>query len=72
MDEFPDELAGFDKAWNGNARKQLPGWTGSFLGHNGIGMLSQPVMCFLIFVLVELEYIFSNESMHMCSLIVKI
>lgn len=32
-----DELAGFDEAWNGNARKQLPGWTGSFIGHNDIG-----------------------------------
>ncbi|XWS49812.1 hypothetical protein CRYUN_Cryun12cG0035000 [Craigia yunnanensis] len=32
-----DELAGFEEAWNGNARKHLPGWSGSFNGRDSIG-----------------------------------
>ncbi|XP_022759207.1 myeloid leukemia factor 1-like [Durio zibethinus] len=32
-----DELAGFEEAWNGNARKYLPGWSGNFNGHDSIG-----------------------------------
>ncbi|XP_031268244.1 uncharacterized protein LOC116126715 [Pistacia vera] len=32
-----DELADFEEAWDGNARKYLPGWTGSFSGHNKMG-----------------------------------
>ncbi|ESR53652.1 hypothetical protein CICLE_v10024304mg, partial [Citrus x clementina] len=35
-----DELDGFEEAWNGNARKVLPGWTGSFIGHNEMGSVS--------------------------------
>lgn len=40
MDELPDEFGGFEEAWNGNARKVLPGWTGNFIGHNQLGMFS--------------------------------
>lgn len=40
MDELAGELGGFEEAWNGNARKVLPGWTGSFIGQNGMGMIS--------------------------------
>ena len=36
---FPDEIAGFEEAWNGNARKHLPGWSGSFNGHDTIGKI---------------------------------
>lgn len=36
---FLDELADFEEAWDGNARKYLPGWTGSFRGHNNIGKI---------------------------------
>ncbi|XWS61908.1 hypothetical protein CRYUN_Cryun07bG0164800 [Craigia yunnanensis] len=32
-----DELAGFEESWNGNAPKHLPGWSGSFNGHDSIG-----------------------------------
>ncbi|XP_022735826.1 uncharacterized protein LOC111289229 [Durio zibethinus] len=32
-----DKLAGFEEAWNGNARKHLPGWSGSLNGHDAIG-----------------------------------
>lgn len=35
-----DELDGFEEAWNGNARKVLPGWTGSFIGRNEMGSVS--------------------------------
>ncbi|KAF2298972.1 hypothetical protein GH714_029467 [Hevea brasiliensis] len=32
-----DELAGFEEAWKGSARQCLPGWSGSFSGHDSIG-----------------------------------
>ncbi|KAK8676447.1 hypothetical protein V6N13_142021 [Hibiscus sabdariffa] len=32
-----DELTGFEEAWNGNARKHLPGWSGVYNGHDTIG-----------------------------------
>ncbi|PPR95721.1 hypothetical protein GOBAR_AA24957 [Gossypium barbadense] len=31
-----DELPGFEKSWKGNAQKRLPGWSGSFIGHDKI------------------------------------
>lgn len=37
--EFPDELTGFEEAWNGSARGHLPGWSGTFNGHDRIGMI---------------------------------
>lgn len=36
---LPDELAGFEESWNGNAQKHLPGWSGSFNGHDSIGKI---------------------------------
>lgn len=37
-----DELAGFEEAWKGNARKYLPGWNGDFRGHDmGAGSSGQ-------------------------------
>lgn len=36
---FPDELSGFEEAWNGNARKHLPGLSGNFIGHDSIGKI---------------------------------
>ncbi|KAL5815268.1 hypothetical protein ACOSQ3_026058 [Xanthoceras sorbifolium] len=35
-----DELSGFEEAWNGNARKHMPGWTSNIIGHNNIGASS--------------------------------
>ncbi|KAL4280491.1 hypothetical protein GQ457_03G020380 [Hibiscus cannabinus] len=32
-----DELTGFEEAWNGNARKHLPGWSGVYNTHDTIG-----------------------------------
>ncbi|XP_010540008.1 PREDICTED: uncharacterized protein LOC104813900 isoform X2 [Tarenaya hassleriana] len=32
-----DELAGFEQAWDGNARNSLPGWTGSIGSSTGAG-----------------------------------
>ncbi|KAG4206490.1 hypothetical protein ERO13_A03G011700v2 [Gossypium hirsutum] len=32
-----DELTGFEEAWNGNARKHLPGWSGSSNVHDTTG-----------------------------------
>ncbi|GMJ04817.1 hypothetical protein HRI_004151000 [Hibiscus trionum] len=32
-----DELTGFEEAWNGNARKHLPGWSGVSNNHDTIG-----------------------------------
>ncbi|TYG77455.1 hypothetical protein ES288_D03G195900v1 [Gossypium darwinii] len=32
-----DELSGFEEAWNGNARKHLPGWSGSSNVHDTTG-----------------------------------
>jgi len=37
MGEFPDELSGFEEAWNGNAKKHMPGLAGNFIGHNNMG-----------------------------------
>lgn len=33
-----DELTGFEEAWSGNARKHLPGWSGSFTTLDGMGV----------------------------------
>jgi len=35
-----DELVGFEEAWNGKARKHLPGRTGSFGGQHNVGIRS--------------------------------
>ncbi|KAI9174088.1 hypothetical protein LWI28_011789 [Acer negundo] len=35
-----DQLSGFEQAWNGNARKHMPGWTGNLTGHNNMGASS--------------------------------
>ncbi|XP_022719561.1 uncharacterized protein LOC111277392 isoform X2 [Durio zibethinus] len=35
-----DELAGFEKSWNVNAQKHLPGWSASFNGHDSIEYMS--------------------------------
>ncbi|PPD86188.1 hypothetical protein GOBAR_DD16853 [Gossypium barbadense] len=32
-----DELPGFEESWKGKAQKRLPGWSGSFIGHDNIG-----------------------------------
>ncbi|KAE8699872.1 hypothetical protein F3Y22_tig00110569pilonHSYRG00105 [Hibiscus syriacus] len=32
-----NELTGFEESWNGKAQKHLPGWSGSFIGHDTIG-----------------------------------
>lgn len=37
--EFLDELVDFEKAWDGNARKHLRGWTGHISGHNNMGKI---------------------------------
>nr|KJB20819.1 hypothetical protein B456_003G166700 [Gossypium raimondii] len=34
-----DELSGFEEAWNGNARKHLPGWSGSSNVHDATGKI---------------------------------
>lgn len=46
MVEPADDLDGFEEAWNGNARKVLPGWTGSFIGRNEMGMFLWPRICY--------------------------
>lgn len=35
--EFLDELSGFEKAWQGNAQKHLPGLTGNLNGYVNTG-----------------------------------
>ncbi|KAK3224797.1 hypothetical protein Dsin_004659 [Dipteronia sinensis] len=35
-----DQLSGFEQAWNGKARKHMPGWTGNLTGHNNMGASS--------------------------------
>ncbi|XVF51637.1 hypothetical protein PTKIN_Ptkin04bG0200300 [Pterospermum kingtungense] len=34
-----DELAVFEESWSGNARKHLPGWSGSLNGHDSISKI---------------------------------
>lgn len=36
---YTDELTGFEEVWNGNARKHLPGWSGSSNVHDTTGKI---------------------------------